>query len=78
MTAKFLTSMRRDVAAVAFVTLTQPGHHGKIYVVTGSEAMSYRQAAEIIGTVIGKKVRFVDETPEQARRAEFEKVFRPP
>jgi len=26
----------RDVAAVAFVTLTQPGHLGKTYVVTGS------------------------------------------
>jgi uncharacterized protein YbjT (DUF2867 family) len=57
----------RDVAAVAVVTLTKPGHHGKTYVVTGSEAMSYRQAAEIIGAVIGKPLRFVDETPEQAR-----------
>ena len=57
----------RDVAAVAFVTLTQPGHLGKKYVVTGSEAMSYRQAAEIIGAVIGKKLRFVDESPEDAR-----------
>jgi uncharacterized protein YbjT (DUF2867 family) len=57
----------RDVAAVAFVTLTQPGHLGKIYVVTGSEAISYRQAAEIIGNVIGKKLRFVDESPEEAR-----------
>jgi len=57
----------RDVAAVAFVTLTQPGHLGKIYVVTGSEAISYRQAAEIIGNVIGKKLRFVDESPEEAQ-----------
>ena len=56
-----------DVAAVAFATLTQPGHRGKKYVLTGSEAISYRQAAEIIGAVIGKKVRFVDESPEQAR-----------
>ena len=56
-----------DVAAVAFVTLTRPGHVGKKYVLTGSEAISYRQAAEIIGAVIGKKLRFVDESPEQAR-----------
>ena len=55
------------MAAVAFATLTQPGHHGKKYVLTGSEAISYRQAAEIIGAVIGKKVRFVDESPEEAR-----------
>ena len=57
----------RDVAAVAFVTLTQPGHLDKIYVLTGSEAISYRQAAEIIGNVIGKPVRFVDESLEEAR-----------
>jgi uncharacterized protein YbjT (DUF2867 family) len=57
----------RDVGAVAVVTLTTPGHVGKKYVLTGSEAMSYRQAAEIIATVIGKPVRFVDESPEQAR-----------
>jgi uncharacterized protein YbjT (DUF2867 family) len=35
--------------------------------ITWSEAMSYRQAAEIIGGVIGKTVRFVDESPDQAR-----------
>jgi uncharacterized protein YbjT (DUF2867 family) len=57
----------RDVAAVAFVTLTQPGHLGKTYVVTGSEAISYREAAGIIGAVIGKPLRFVDESPDQAR-----------
>ncbi len=57
----------RDVASVAFVTLTQPEHLGKKYVLTGSEAISYGQAAEIIGAVIGKKVRFVDESPEEAR-----------
>ena len=56
-----------DVAAVAFVTLTQPGHLGKKYALTGREAISYRQAAEIIGAVIGKNVRFVDESPEDAR-----------
>jgi uncharacterized protein YbjT (DUF2867 family) len=57
----------RDVAAVAVVALTTPGHQGKKYVLTGSEAISYRQAAEIIGAVIGKAVRFVDETPDEAR-----------
>ena len=57
----------RDVAAVAFVTLTQPGHLGKTYVVTGSEAISYREAAEIIGAAIGKRLRFIDESPDEAR-----------
>ena len=57
----------RDVGAVAAVTLTTPGHAGKKYVLTGSEAISYRQASELIARVIGKPVRFVDESPEQAR-----------
>jgi len=57
----------RDIAAVAAVTLTQPGHTSKWYVVTGSEALSYRQATEIIGRTIGRQLRFVDETPEESR-----------
>jgi uncharacterized protein YbjT (DUF2867 family) len=58
----------RDVGAVAAVILAAPErHHGKTYVLTGSEAISYRQAAEIISVVIGKPVRFVDESPEEAR-----------
>jgi len=58
----------RDVAAVAARILIAPDdHRGKVYVLTGSEALSYRQAAAIISTVIGKPVRFVDETQEEAR-----------
>jgi uncharacterized protein YbjT (DUF2867 family) len=57
----------RDIGAVAAVTLTEPGHTSKWYVVTGSEALSYRQATEIIGRTIGRQLRFVDETPEESR-----------
>ena len=61
------TKWKSENLETAFVTVTQPGHLGKTHVVTGSEATSYRQAAEIIGSVIGKKLRFVDESPEEAR-----------
>jgi uncharacterized protein YbjT (DUF2867 family) len=57
----------RDIAAVAAVTLTKSGHRGKTYVITGREALSYRQATEIISNTIGKKLRFIDETPAEAR-----------
>jgi uncharacterized protein YbjT (DUF2867 family) len=67
----------RDVAAIAFVTLTQPGHQGKTYVVTGSEAMSFRQASEIIGAVIGKALPFVDESPEQVRARRIREAVPP-
>ena len=58
----------RDVATVAFILLTQPGHLGKTYVVTGKEAISYRQATEIISKAIGKPLRFIDETQDEARQ----------
>lgn len=57
----------RDIAAVAVVTLTQPGHIGKKYVITGSEAISYRQVTEIIGAEIGRKLRYIDESVDEAR-----------
>jgi len=57
----------RDIAAVALVTLTQPGHTGKKYVVTGSEALSYRQATVILGRAIGRPLRFIDEPFDEAR-----------
>ena len=57
----------RDIAAVAGVALTQPGHAGRKYVITGSEALSYRQATEILGRAIGRSLRFVDEPFDEAR-----------
>ena len=57
----------RDIAAVALVTLSQPGHTGKKYVVTGGEALSYRQATEILGQAIGRPLRFIDEPFDEAR-----------
>jgi uncharacterized protein YbjT (DUF2867 family) len=56
-----------DIAAVAAVTLTQPGHEGKKYVVTGGEKISYREATGILSNAIGKPLRFVDEPPDHAR-----------
>jgi uncharacterized protein YbjT (DUF2867 family) len=57
----------RDIAAVAVVTLTEPGHTEKKYVITGSEALSYRQATDILGEAIGRPLRFIDEPPDEAR-----------
>jgi uncharacterized protein YbjT (DUF2867 family) len=57
----------RDIAAVAVVTLTEPEHTGKKYVITGGEALSYRQATDILGKAIGRPLRFIDEPVEEAR-----------
>ena len=57
----------RDIAAVAVATLTRSGHEGKKYVITGREALSYRQATEILAQAIARPLRFVDEPFDQAR-----------
>lgn len=50
----------RDIAAVAVAALTEPGHEGKVYVITGGEAVDYAQVAEKLSAVTGKKVNYVD------------------
>jgi uncharacterized protein YbjT (DUF2867 family) len=57
----------RDIAAVAVAALTEDGHEGKTYVITGPEAITYDQAAERIGAATGKPVRYVEVPAEAAR-----------
>jgi uncharacterized protein YbjT (DUF2867 family) len=55
----------RDVAAVAAVALTEPGHEGNSYDVTGPEALSYRDVAAKLSAVAGRTISYV-EVPDQA------------
>jgi uncharacterized protein YbjT (DUF2867 family) len=48
----------RDNAAVAVAALTEVGHEGKVYRITGPEALTYPEVAEILSDAIGKKVRY--------------------
>lgn len=59
----------RDIAAVAAATLTQPGHEGKRYELTGPEALSFAEQVALIGAAIGRPLRFVDVPPAAARDA---------
>ena len=54
----------RDIAAVVAVVLTEPGHEGKEYVLTGPEALSYRRATEILSGVLGRPLDYVAETED--------------
>ena len=56
----------RDIAAVAAAALTQPGHEGKKWVLTGPEALSYYDVARVLSDVVGRSVEYVDESPEEA------------
>lgn len=53
-----------DIAAVAAAALTEDGHTGKRYELTGPRALSFAEALEIIGRASGRSVRFrgTDET----------------
>jgi uncharacterized protein YbjT (DUF2867 family) len=58
-----------DIAAVAAVALTQEGHAGQIYTLTGSELMTVRQQVEILAGVLGRTIDYLEITPEEAAQA---------
>ncbi len=57
----------RDIAAVAAKALTESGHEGREYTLTGPADVSYTEAAAIMSEVSGRQIRFVD-VPEAAAR----------
>jgi uncharacterized protein YbjT (DUF2867 family) len=57
----------RDVAAVAAACLTEPGHDGKTYVLTGPESITAARMGEELAGVLGKEVRYVDLPAEKYR-----------
>jgi len=59
----------RDIAAVAVKALTEDGHAGKAYAITGGRVYDRQEVAAAISEVIGKEVRYVPTTDEQLRAA---------
>jgi uncharacterized protein YbjT (DUF2867 family) len=53
-----------DVAEVAAAVLTQDGHSGRIYDVSGPESLTFAEATEMIGALT-KPIEYVELTPEQ-------------
>ncbi|MBN2567847.1 MAG: hypothetical protein JXB42_00285, partial [Deltaproteobacteria bacterium] len=49
----------RDVAKVAVKALTEPGHAGKIYDVTGLVALGFADQAAILTKTLGKRVTYM-------------------
>lgn len=47
-----------DVAKVCFRLLTEDGHHGKIYEMTGPDAFDMEEACSIISDCIGRKISY--------------------
>jgi uncharacterized protein YbjT (DUF2867 family) len=58
-----------DIAAVAAVALTQEGHAGQIYTLTGNELLTVKQQVDILAGVLGRTIKYVEITPEEAALA---------
>ena len=50
----------RDIASVAECTLTESGHEGKTYDITGPEALTHAQMVEQLSPALGKPIKYVD------------------
>jgi uncharacterized protein YbjT (DUF2867 family) len=60
-----------DIAEAAVAALTGSGHEGKIYPLTGPEALSMAEVAEKLSAATGKTIRYVNVAPEDAKRAQL-------
>jgi uncharacterized protein YbjT (DUF2867 family) len=54
----------RDIAAVAAVALTEAGHEGATYTLTGPQAITHSQMAGALTVAFGRAVTFVDVPPD--------------
>lgn len=59
----------RDIAAVAVAALTEDGHEGETYAITGPESLSFADIAEKLSGATGKSVTYVDVPPDAARQS---------
>jgi uncharacterized protein YbjT (DUF2867 family) len=66
-----------DIAAVAARVLTEDGHTGRVYELTGPEALSITQVAAGITQASGRAIRYID-TPEPAVHARLLAARMPP
>ncbi|WP_372630116.1 NmrA family NAD(P)-binding protein [Cohnella sp.] len=56
-----------DVGSVAAAALTETGHAGKTYTLTGPEALTPRDKVNIIAAALGRDIKFNELTKQQAR-----------
>jgi uncharacterized protein YbjT (DUF2867 family) len=57
-----------DIAAVAVEALTEPGHEGHAYDITGPELLTYHDIARTFSDVLGKPVAYQDVPPAVAKQ----------
>jgi uncharacterized protein YbjT (DUF2867 family) len=60
-----------DIADVAADVLMGSGHEGRIYPITGPEALTMAEVAEKLSAATGLAIRYVDVAPEDAKAAQL-------
>jgi uncharacterized protein YbjT (DUF2867 family) len=58
-----------DIAKAAWLLLTTPGHEGRIYAMSGPEALTMAEVAEQVSIAVGTTVRYVSVSREARRQA---------
>ncbi len=65
-----------DIAEVAVAALSQPGHHGQVYEVTGPRSLTLSEVAAELSDVLGREIAYID-VPHDAFLAEVRKSGAP-
>ena len=67
----------RDIAAVAVKALTEPGHEGRTYELTGAAQLTYGDVADILSTATGRRCTYQDLSDDEYH-AEIQRQGREP
>ncbi len=60
-----------DLAEISALVLTRPGHEGKVYPLTGPEALTMTEVAEGLSAATGRTVKYINVAPEDAKKAQL-------
>ena len=58
---------RDDIADVAATVLMNTGHEGKIYDITGPEALTMQETADCLSAATGRNITYESQPPEEVR-----------
>ncbi len=68
-----------DIADVAFAALTEEGHEGRLYEMTGSSSISFEEATNKIAGAIGKNIKYnhisVEKFEEMLKKDQTPQVY---
>ena len=67
----------RDIASLAARALTESGHEGKIYDITGPQALTHAEMADQLSWALAKPIKYVDVPPAAMKKRCLDLACRP-